>query len=266
MAELLFVGAGLGDERDVSLRALEELRGCDRLFAEEYTAVLAPGSFERLAALSGRPLERLDRPAVESGTEVLAALDRGERVGFLVPGDPFAATTHVALRLQAEERGHSWRYLPNASILTAAAGFLGLQPYRFGRPVSLPFPSPGFAPSSPLDLIGRNRELGWHTLVLLDLRPVEATFLSAGEALRLIAERDPQGTRVPRSAPLAVVARIGTLTASAWFGLPSDLESVDFGPPMHAIVVPAPTLHFQEEAAIARFRWPGGVPGDGAHV
>jgi len=256
MAELLFVGAGLGDERDLSQRALDELRACDRLFAEQYTAVLAPGSLERLGELVGRPVTPLERVDVESATAILAALDRGERVGFVVPGDPFAATTHVALRVQAEERGHAWRYLPNASILAAAAGFLGLQPYRFGRPVSLPFPSPGFTPSSPLDLIGRNRELGLHTLVLLDLRPADAAFLTASEGLRILAERDPQGTRVPRSAPLGVVARVGTPTASAWFGLLEELRSADFGPPMHAVIVPAPTLHFEEEAAVARFRWP----------
>src|SRR5579862_7309852 len=102
MAELLFVGAGLGDEQDLSRRAVAELRRCDALFADAYTSVLAPGAFERLGVEVGVPVVHLDRAAVEEGSAILGALDRGARVGFLVAGDPFAATTHVALRLAAE--------------------------------------------------------------------------------------------------------------------------------------------------------------------
>ena len=37
MAELIFVGLGLGGVEDMSLKALEELRSCDRIFGEFYT-------------------------------------------------------------------------------------------------------------------------------------------------------------------------------------------------------------------------------------
>ena len=254
MAELLFVGAGLDDEQDLSRRAIAELRQCDALFVDDYTSVLAPGAFERLGVEIGLPAVRLDRAAVEEGTAILGALDAGRRVGFLVAGDPFAATTHVALRLAAEARGHTWRYLPNASILTAAAGFLGLQPYRFGRTVSLPFPSAGFTPTSPLEMIAANRSAGLHTLLLLDLRPAENRFLTAREALAVLAERDPDGRWLSREASVAVVARVGSANAAAWYASPAELADVDFGPPLHAVVVPAPTLHFEEEAALARYR------------
>ncbi len=254
MGELWFVGAGLYDEKDLSRRAIELLRGCGRVFAEEYTSRLAPGSFERLADEIGRPVERLDREALESGRVVLEALASVPRVALVVPGDPFAATTHVALRSEAERSGHVWRYLPNATILSAAPGFLGLQPYRFGRPVSLPFPSPGFAPTSPLERIHANRSTGLHTLVLLDLRPAEGRWMTAHEALGLLRDRDPAGALVPEEAPLAVVARVGSPEARAWFGPRADLLGVDFGPPLHALVVPAPELHEEEALAIDGFR------------
>lgn len=254
MGELWFVGAGLGDERDLSARAIAALAACDEVYAEEYTAVLAPGSLERLAAAIGRPVRPLDRAAVEEPAGLLAALGRSARVGFVVAGDPFAATTHVALRLAAERAGHRWRYLPNASVLTAAASFLGLQHYRFGRTVSLPFPEAHFAPTSPLEMIASNRRAGLHTLVLLDLRPAEGRFLTAGEALRLLAERDPEGRTVGPGLEVAVVARVGTESASAWYGTRDRLLAADFGPPMHAIVVPAPELHFEESAALERVR------------
>ena len=254
--ELLFVGLGLHDEQDLSRRAFEALRGCDEVFAEEYTSVLAAGSLDRLSAELEKPIRTVDRAELEAEERILAPLGEGRRVALLVAGDPFAATTHVALRISAERRGHRWSYYPNASILHAASGYLGLQPYRFGRTVSLPFPEPGFAPTSPIEAIGRNRSQGLHTLVLLDLRPSEGRFLTADQALHVLQERDPLGVHVPLDADLAVVARVGGPDAAAWFARRQDLLSAEFGPPLHALVVPAPELHFEETEALRRFRWP----------
>ncbi len=253
MGELWFVGLGLGDERGLSRRALDLLRGAE-LFCEEYTAAAPAGTFERLAAELGRPIVRLGRADLESEAPVLAALDRSSRVALLVVGDPFAATTHVALRLAAERAGHAWQYLPGASALTAVPGFLGLMPYRFGRVVSLPLPSASFAPRSPLDRIAENRARGLHTLVLLDLRPDEGRYLAAGEALAGVRRLDPGGEVVPDETLVAVAARVGRDDAAGFFGTFRALLDVDFGPPMHALVVTAPELHFEEAAALERFR------------
>ncbi len=254
MAELWFVGLGLGSERDLSRRAREVLERTPVILAEEYTSLLAPGSLDRLSGELGRPIQRLSREELESERPVLEALARSPRVALLVVGDPFAATTHTALRVAAERAGHAWRYLPNASILTAAASFLGLMHYRFGRTVSIPFPAPGFAPTSFLDGLRENRARGLHTLVLLDLRPTGPAFLTAGEAIGILRARDAPRTALPPGAELAVVARIGTDTPAAWYGLPERLVGIDFGPPLHALVVPGGELHEVEAAAVARFR------------
>ncbi|MCI4365646.1 MAG: diphthine synthase [Thermoplasmata archaeon] len=254
MGELSFVGLGLADERGLSARALEVLQRAGRVFAEEYTAVAPPGTLERLGVLLGHPVEVLDRPLLESERPILEALATHARVALLVVGDPFAATTHVALRLAAEKAGHDWRYFPNASILTAAASYLGLMHYRFGRTVSIPFPAPGFEPRSPVEQIRANRSAGLHTLVLLDLRPEEGRFLTAGEGLRILRDRDPEGTVLAAGTPVAVVARVGRDDAAGWFGPVERLATeVEFGPPLHAIVVPA-DLHFEEAAALERYR------------
>jgi diphthine synthase len=256
MAELSFVGLGLSDERGLSARAWEVLRSADLVFAEEYTAVAPEGTVDRVSAALGRPVSRLDRSLLESERPILDALARAPRVALIVVGDPFAATTHVAVRLAVERAGHSWKYVPNASILTAAAGYLGFMHYRFGRTVSLPFPAPGFAPRSPVEQIAGNRERGLHTLLLLDLRPGDGRFLTGGEALSLLRERDPQGAAIPFLAPVAVAARVGRDDAAGWFGPLEELARAEFGPPMHTIVVPAPEFHFEESAALERFRWP----------
>jgi diphthine synthase len=256
VAELVFVGLGLGDERGLSAAAWEQLRAADEVFAEEYTAVAPEGTVDRISATLGRRVQRLDRAALESERPILDALARSPRVALLVVGDPFAATTHVAARLAAERAGHRWGYVPNASILTAAAGWLGLMHYRFGRSVSLPFPSPGFEPRSPLEQIAANRERGAHTLLLLDLRPEEDRFLTADAALGLLRRLDPTGAVVPPQADIAVAARVGRADAAGWFGPFAELERERFGPPMHVVVVPAPELHFEESAALERFRRP----------
>jgi len=256
VAELWFIGLGLSDERGLSARAWDALRSAEEVFAEEYTAVAPEGTIERLGTGLGRPVRCLDRSLLESERPILEALGRSPRVALLVVGDPFAATTHVALRLAAERAGHSWKYVPNASILNAAAGYLGLMHYRFGRTVSLPFPEPGFTPRSPLEQIAGNRERGLHTLVLLDLRPADGRFLTGNAALSLLRERDPEGIVIPAQAPVAVAARVGRDDAAGWFGPLEELARLDLGAPMHTVVVPAPELHFEEAAALERYRAP----------
>ncbi|MGD1099220.1 MAG: diphthine synthase [Thermoplasmata archaeon] len=260
MGELAFVGLGLNDERGVSEGAREVLSSSDVVFAEEYTAVAPTGTIERLGHLVGKPIRRLDRPLLESEGPILEALAAHARVSLVVVGDPFAATTHIALRLAAERAGHTWTYCPNASILTAAAGFLGLMHYRFGRTVSLPLPSESFAPRSPLEHIASNHRRDLHTLVLLDLHPDEGRYLTATAALAMMRERDPHGGFLTDADRMAVVARVGQDGARAWVASFARLRSLDFGPPMHAIVVLAPTLHFEEEAALRRYAVPDEDP------
>jgi diphthine synthase len=254
MGELTFVGLGLGDERGLSARALDALRSAGEVFAEEYTSVAPAGTLGRIETAIGRSVRPLPRVSLESEAPILEALARSHRVALLVVGDPFAATTHVALRLAARRAGHTWRYVPNASILTAAAGYLGLMGYRFGRTVSLPLPAPGFAPTSPIEQIGSNRERGLHTLLLLDLAPESGRFLTAGEALGILRERDPDERLLSNTDPVAVAARVGRDDAAGFFGEFARMRSVDFGPPLHAVVIPAPELHFEEAEALSEFR------------
>lgn len=258
MSELLFVGLGLFDEKDLTVRALEELARCEILFAEEYTSRWGEGALRRLSDRLGRPVELLDREHAEEGGKVLTALEGHARVALLVVGEPFAATTHVSLRLSVEEKGHAWRVLHNASILTAAASLAGLSHYRFGRTVSLPRPVPGFRPTSPYDLLLANWRAELHTLVLLDLDPKAGVFLLAGEALQLLAEmeREKKGELFLPDRRVVVVARAGSPTASVHVGRMADLRGKDFGPPLHCLIVPGPSLHFVEEEALRRLAPP----------
>ena len=108
MGELVFIGLGLQDEYGLSLRGLMQAKGCDYLFAEFYTSRMPGFKLSGLENLLGQKVQVLSRRQVEEEAEemVLSKAKTG-RVGFLVPGDPLVATTHVDLRLRALRAGIS---------------------------------------------------------------------------------------------------------------------------------------------------------------
>jgi diphthine synthase len=90
-------------------------------------------------------------------------------VAFLVVGDPFSATTHMDLLVRARERGIRVQSIHNASIMNAV-GCCGLQLYRFGQTVTIPFFTETWRPDSFYDKIAENKRLGLHTMCLLDIK------------------------------------------------------------------------------------------------
>lgn len=258
MGELVFIGLGLHDEKGITLLGLEEARAADLLVAEFYTSALPGLRMEALETQLGKPVRRLTREQVEGGTEILDAA-RDHRVAFLVAGDPMAATTHVDLRLRAEAAGIPTRIVHGVSILSAAAGALGLQAYKFGRTTTVPFPEPGRPVTSPLDPILENRRNGLHSLVLLDLRE-DGTFLDPREALAslLAMAEAKEAKEFGPGTIVCVLSRVGSPDARIVTGRAADLRKRDLGPPLHCIVVPG-RLHFLEKDALVAF---AGAPHD----
>ena len=66
--------------------------------------------------------------------------------------------------------------IPGMSATSLAVSLSGLQSYKFGRQVTLPYPYGDYLATSPLEMILRNLEGGLHTLVLLDLDPTRDGF------------------------------------------------------------------------------------------
>merc|ERR1719277_1539603 len=83
-------------------------------------------------------------------------------VSFLVVGDPLCATTHCDLWLRARERGVEVKVVHNASVMNAVAA-CGLQLYRFGETVSIPFWVDDWKPTSFYDKIVSNSRANLHT-------------------------------------------------------------------------------------------------------
>ena len=110
------------------------------------------------------------RPMVEDPADILSLANENS-VALLVVGDPMQATTHVDLESHCAEQGIDFSVIPGLSATSLAVSLSGLQSYRFGRQVTLPFAYGEYLPTSPLEMIDSNYNNNLHTLVLLDLDP-----------------------------------------------------------------------------------------------
>jgi diphthine synthase len=251
LRELVFIGLGLHDHLGISLRGIEETKTADEVFIELYTSLLPGFSTKLFAQLAGREPQTVVRKDLEdrNGRVILDAAEAGKAV-LLVPGDPLIATTHVALRIEAQKRGIRTRIVHGASILSAAISISGLQSYKFGKSVTIPFQVEN--PSeTPYEIIAQNKKSGLHTLCLLDIKADEDRYLSIGDGLRELSKTEARRKeKVVAEDTLAVgLARAGSSNPTVKAGFVRDISEYDFGQPPHSLIFPG-KLHFMEAEAL----------------
>ena len=238
---LSLISTGLADEKDLSLRALEEAKQCDVLYAELYTMKLAT-TLASLSELTGKPVTLLHRVDLEERSNNLIEEAKTKIVGVLVGGDCLSATTHISLFLEAKAAGVETRIVHGSSIFSAIAE-TGLSIYKFGKTVTMPFPEKG-----PVDTVSRgideNLVAGLHTLVLLDLDNEKGAYMSVTQAIKRLTEAG-----INPDTLMLGVARLGHADSLIKAGKMLDVAQVDFGEAPHCLVVPGP-LHFLEEDAL----------------
>lgn len=252
LGELIFVGLGLCDEKDISLRGLEEIKEADAVFAELYTSLMPRLSIQKLEKLVGKKVSIVSRRVLEEeeGGVILQQAKKGKTV-LLVPGDPLIATTHVDLRIRAEGQGIKTRVIHGASIISAVIGLSGLQNYKYGRSVTIPFPENGFISETPYRVISENRKMGLHTLCFLDIRADERRYMTVKDGVEtLLAMEKRKRSQVIRQDTLVVgIARAGSKTPIAKADYVENVLNYDFGAPPHILVFTG-KLHFMEAEAL----------------
>lgn len=280
---LYFIGLGLGDVKDITVKGLEIIRKCERVYLEAYTSVLTYGGKAALEEFYGRfDLVEADRDLVESGADMILENADKVDVAFLVVGDPFGATTHTDLLLRAKERSIPTKSIHNASIINAI-GCCGLQLYNFGETVSIPFwtEDPVWKPDSFYDKILKNLANNQHTLCLLDIKVKERSvenmmrgknvfepprFMSTQQAANQLVQvvrnkKSSNGTNQNGDVKTAndcdkiilnetslciAAARIGSEDQKLAACTLEQLLDVDMGPPLHSLIIPS-TLHHIEQ-------------------
>jgi len=264
MGELIFVGLGLHDELDISLRGLDAVKQSDFVFAEFYTSLMSGFSKERFERETGRKIRVLSRRHLEDEEgELILRLQKaaeGSAV-LLVPGDPLIATTHIDLRIRAERRGIKTRITHGASIISAVIGLSGLQNYRFGRSVSIPFPHGRHLSKTPYEVISENKTRNLHTLCFLDIEVEEGRFMTINDSMRILStveERKKKGIITPESMAVGI-ARAGSEDPLVKADHAKNLLGFDYGNPPHSLIIPAEHLHFMEADALITL---AGAPDD----
>ncbi|WWC91296.1 diphthine synthase [Kwoniella dendrophila CBS 6074] len=270
------IGLGLSDEKDITVKGLEAVKRCERIYLESYTSILMCDK-EKLEAFYGKPVITATREMVElEADEILKDSDKID-VAFLVVGDPLGATTHTDLLLRARSLNIPSQVIHNASILTAL-GSTGLQMYSFGQTLSLVFYTETWRPDSWFDKLEENLKIGVHTLILLDIKvreqseenmargrliyePPRYMNPATGFSQILLTESLRHGTNpedreegveykeslLKPSETLAIsLSRIGTSTQSLISGTLEELSKLseeDFGEPLHSLVIVGKKLH-----------------------
>lgn len=252
---LYMIGLGLGDEKDVTLRGLDIIKRCGKVWLEAYTSVLGC-SKSQLEQLYGRPVELADRDLVEKQGDSIVDAAAAEDAALLVVGDPMSATTHLDLMLRARKKGVAVEVVHNASVMTAV-GSAGLELYKYGRTTSIVFPDEKMPVETHYDAVKENLSRGLHTLCLLDIK-MEAErprFMTVSEGIAsLISVEKKRGEGVFTDETLCVgCARLGRADMKIKAGKASELLSEDFGGPLHCLIVPG-KLHFMEEEALEQWK------------
>ncbi len=247
---LYFIGLGLYDERDISMKGIDMLKTVDEVYAEFYTAKLFGGSISSLENTIGSKIRILSREEVEEENILLKRAKKVD-VAFLCAGDPLIATTHSEMLIEAKKSGIKTNVIHSSSILSAAPGLAGLQAYKFGKVTTVPFTEENYFPHSPYLAIKANIESKLHTLVLLDIRAHENRYMTANQAmeylLRVASEREDD--ILSENTVVIVVARAGSDNPVVSADKIKNLIARDFGGPLHCLMIPA-DLHFMEAEAL----------------
>jgi diphthine synthase len=246
----VFVGLGLNDQYGITLKGLEETKTAETVFMETYTSRMPDFSLNSFQELCGKKVLLIQRRDLEedNGKIILQAAKEGKTV-FLVPGDPFIATTHITLRIDAEKKGIKTRVVHGISIMSAIVSLSGLHNYKFGKTVTVPFQE-NFS-ETPYNVISQNKKLSLHTLCLLDLKATENQYLQINQALKMlldIEEKKKLGTLTLETAAVGI-ARAGSDNPIVKAGFVKDLTDFDFGEPPFSLIIPG-DMHFMEVDAL----------------
>jgi diphthine synthase len=244
---LYMIGIGLWDEKDITIKGLEAVKKCSKVFLENYTSKLGVGA-DKLEKFYGKKIILADRNIVEKHNYEILEPSKQECVSFLVIGDVFSATTHTDLFLAAKKEGINVVVINNASILTAV-GIVGLELYKYGKTTSIPFHNTNV--EAPYDVIKMNKKNKLHTLLLLDIDAEHNKYMTIKEAidylLRVEVERKEKV--FTKDTKCIGVARLGSDKPIIIYGKAEELLKIDFGEPLHSLIVPG-ELHFVEEEAL----------------
>ncbi|MEM5801783.1 MAG: diphthine synthase [Candidatus Aenigmatarchaeota archaeon] len=249
---LTFIGLGLFDEKDISLRSIEEAKKADKIYIELYTSKWF-GSLENLEKIVGKKIIVAKRSDLEENSEKILEEAKKSKIIIFVLGDPLVATTHSSLILEARKRGIKTKIIHNASIISAI-GETGLHLQKFGPYVTIPFPerTKGKLPESIYDVIKMNKIRGLHTLCLLDIN--ENKVMNPKEAIKILLDLEnlKKENLITKDSKIIVLSKAGSDDSKIVFNTIKNLQRMEINTP--AVLIIPGKLHFTEEEFLSSFK------------
>ena len=232
---LYLIGLGLNC-KDINLNALEAIKKCNKLYLEYYTNLgcnkdKLEKSFKKKVMLANREL-------IENNSSKILNEARYYNVAILVYGDPLIATTHINYLIDARKVKIKVKVIHASSIFNAITD-TGLSIYNFGKTTSIPFNNENII--APVNVIKDNLKLGLHTLILLDLDPINNKFLTINEALKYLLKHN-------LDLRLLACTNLGTEKAKIKYDKASELVKLKFDY-LGCLIIPG-KLHFVEKEAL----------------
>ena len=244
---LYMIGIGLWDEKDITVKGLEAVKACDKVYLESYTSKLGVDT-KKLEDFYGKKIILANRDLIENKAVEILEPAKTAKVALLVIGDVFGATTHTDFYLRAKERDVEVIIINNASIMNAI-GNIGLELYKYGKTTSIPYHNEKI--EAPYDVIKANKANKLHTLCLLDIDTENNRYMTVKEAIEyLLRVEDKRKENIFTKETMCVgVARLGSPKPTIVYDMAENLLKIDFGEPMHSLIIPG-QLHFMEVDAL----------------
>ncbi len=240
---LTLAGMGLYDYKDLTLRGIDAIKSADHVYIERYTNLWS--GKDELEHMCGKDIVELERGSLEQDSETIIEESKSKNVVILIPGDPLIATTHISLVEDAKRAGIDVKIIHNASIVSAI-GESGLHVYKFGAIATIPFPekTKQMLPKSVYDVIKKNQEIGYHTLLLLDITPEKR--MNVKEALNILLELEEVSGcgLISTDIEMIVLSKLGSPESMIVFDKISNIINMGFHEPI-ALILPG-ELHFTE--------------------
>ncbi len=94
---LIFIGLGLFDKFDISIKGFNEIKNADKVYIEQYTSILMGSTIEELELFYKKKIILLSRYDVEINNKFIFDEAKQKKVVFLTAGDSMISTTHIDL-------------------------------------------------------------------------------------------------------------------------------------------------------------------------
>jgi len=185
---IYLISLGIKKE-DLSSYVLEKIKNSDLVFIEKYTSFFKDYDW-LISFLKENNVNYVEaeRSLIEEGLIDKIKENRDKNISILVFGDFLMATTHNTIILELKKLNLKFELIHNVSVFNLVTR-TGLSIYKFGKTISIPFliRDKRLKIETPIKVIKENDSINAHTLLLLDLDPINNDYLKAEEALEYLS-------------------------------------------------------------------------------